>query len=118
VIYFLGVAYVVLGVFLAVLAYRLPKRPSTKVLVASFVSALFFSVSIISWRIVVLPFPTLIVIVLWTADVIAEQFGSGYDSKPATVYFALPFLIQWAVWWGIFMIIPILRLRWRRSVVK
>jgi len=51
-------------------------------------------------------------------DVIAEQFGSGYDSKPATVYFALPFLIQWAVWWGIFMIIPILRLRWRRSVVK
>jgi hypothetical protein len=118
VIYFLGAAYIVLGVFVAALAYRIPKRPSTKVLVASFVSALFFSASIISWRIVVLPFPTLIVIVLWMADVIAEQFGPGYDSKPATVYFVLPFLIQWTVWWGIFMIIPILRLRWQRSIVK
>jgi hypothetical protein len=103
----LAAAYVALGILLTVIAYRLPKRLPTKILLASFVCALFFSVSIIVWRIVVIPYPTLAVLIL----LIADQFNPNYDptGDNASVLVAVPFLIQWAAWLGIFILVPILK---------
>lgn len=59
----LALAYIALGVAVTRSCYGFPRKPSQKILVASFVCTMFFSFSIIVGR-VALPCPTLIALLL------------------------------------------------------
>jgi hypothetical protein len=110
-LYALG--YIVVGILITVVAYRFPRDLYGKIMLGSLVAALFFSVSFIAWRIIVVPCPTVVALVLLAVDHLDPNYNP--TGKNAHFYIAEPFLIQWGAWMSVLALASFLTRRRRAA---
>jgi hypothetical protein len=115
---------VLLGSAAVFVAYRRLPAGFTRTFVTSLLLAVFFSFSVIVYRIVVLPMPTFVVLVALAADWYKAQTTPCVlhptegcippMEDDATVVMLIPVLAQWAIW---FLVVSVVE-RFRRSAYR
>ena len=102
----LALIYIAAGVISARFALIYIRPPLLRLVLASFICALFFSVGLVVGRIIV-PGPTLILFIGLLYEVATKPLctptSEGCNPELGSQFFVfVPFLFQWAIWLGIF----------------